>query len=689
MEGMMVRASHLWMALLLLAAPVSAVAQTWTADNGDGTFTNPLFYEEFSDPDLIRVGDDYYMTGTTMHVMPGLPILHSRDLVNWKLLGYAFDRLDLGPEARLEDGKSMYGQGIWAPSFRYHKGTFYIFSNVNGHVTQVFRATNPAGPWTRTPMKRSLHDLGVLFDDDGKVYVVWGYREVRMAQLNAQLDDLIPGTERVIIRADQGMGEGAHLYKIDSRYYITSAWFSGRMRMPVARADKPYGPYEVNHAISLDEGWGSAEGYRHRGAPKPPFDIAPPTTALGRNVLHQGGLVQTPKGEWWGFSMTDYNSLGRLTALSPVTWKDGWPYFGLPGNLGRTPRTWRKPDTGVQQSPSMPYVRGDSFSGPALGRVWQWNHVPDDSRWSLDERRGFLRLHTLPAADLFDARNSLTQRAIGPRSLPLTVIETSGLREGDVAGLGLLGLPWRTLGVRREGDRQVIEFRDQLGDKVVRVPFTGKRIWLRADCHYLTERGRFEYSLDGRTFTPIGDPFVMAFQLKTFQGIRYALFAFNDQGRPGGYADFDSFAVSEPQPKGLMHPIPLGKWVTLTLQKPAMSLVEHEGSIVAKAVAGDAARFRIVDRGQGRVALALAGGHLSINATGDAWVKPGAPGTGETFHWMETIYGEPMLMSLATDRYLTVDPASGQVSATSSGARPDLEDHARFVVTEVGDAKAR
>ena len=667
---------------LLCASMMPAATQTWTADNGDGTFTNPLFYDEFSDPDLIRVGDDYYLTGTTMHVMPGLPILHSRDLVNWKLIGYAFDRMDLGPDMRLEGGKSMYGQGIWAPSFRYHDGVFYIFSNINGHTTQVFRATNPAGPWTRTPMKRSLHDLGVLFDDDGKVYVVWGYREVRMAQLNAALDDIVPGSERVIIHADQGMGEGAHLYKIDGRYFITSAWYSGRMRMPMARADTPYGPYEVNHAVSLDEGWGSAEGYRHRGAPKPPFDIVPPTTTPGRNVLHQGGFVQTPKGEWWGFSMTDFNSLGRLTGLSPVTWKDGWPYFGLPGNLGRTPRTWIKPASDATSKPIAPYARDDAFTGPDLGRVWQWNHLPDDTRWSLRERPGFLRLHTLPATDLMTARNSLTQRAIGPRSSPTTVLETNGLRDGDVAGLALLGLPWRTLGVRREGGTLAIEFRDQKDDTRVRVPFAGKRIWLRADCDYLTEQARFSYSLDGRRFTPIGDPFVMAFQLRTFQGIRYALFAFNDLGRAGGHADFDSFAVAEPNPKGLIHPVPLGKTVTLTLHGSALTLGAHEGSILARS-GGKAARFRVRDMGAGRVALALADAHLSINATGDAWLKPGRPGAGETFQWMETVYGEPMLMSLATNRYLSVDPASGQVSATSPGARSDRADHARFLVTEV------
>jgi len=158
---------------VLLVLP-SASAQTWTADNGNGTFSNPLFYDEFSDPDMIRVGEDYYLTGTTMHAMPGLPVLHSKDLVNWKLLGYAFERLDLGPAYRLEGGKEVYGQGIWAPSFRYHNGTFHIFTNINGHNTQLFRARKPAGPWTRTELKRSFHDLSVLFED-GKVYVIWGY----------------------------------------------------------------------------------------------------------------------------------------------------------------------------------------------------------------------------------------------------------------------------------------------------------------------------------------------------------------------------------------------------------------------------------------------------------------------------------------------------------------------------------
>ena len=348
--------------LLLMAGGGSAQirvpalpAHTWMADNGNGTFSNPLFYDEFSDPDLIRVGNDFYLTGTTMHSMPGLPVLHSRDLVNWRLESYALDKLDLGPEYRLENGGQVYGRGIWAPSFRYHDGTYFIFSNVNGKTTQLFRARSPRGPWTRTPMKRSLHDLSVLFDDDGKVYVIWDYQNIHFAQLDSTLTDVVPGTERIIISRDAGMGEGSHFYKIKGKYYISSAWYAGRMRLACARADRPEGPYEVNKAVSADEDFGLVKGYRLRSDTTLPMQLWPPdTSARGQISMHQGGIVETPTGEWWGFSMMDYNSVGRLTALSPVTWNDGWPYFGLPGNLGRTPRIWVKPHTGATSPPRAP-----------------------------------------------------------------------------------------------------------------------------------------------------------------------------------------------------------------------------------------------------------------------------------------------------------------------------------------------
>jgi beta-xylosidase len=654
---------------------------TWTSDNGDGTFSNPLFYDEFSDPDMIRVGDDYYLTGTTMHAMPGLPILHSRDLVNWQHLGYAFDRLDLGPGFRLEQGQEIYGQGIWAPSFRYHNGTFYIFSNINQHSTQLFRATNAAGPWARTTLKRAFHDLSVLFDDDGKVYVIWGYQGINFAQLNDELTDIVPGTERVIISPAAGMGEGVHFYKIAGRYYIFSAWFAGRMRMPCARADSPAGPYEVNLEISADEDFGLGEGARLKQS-GPPFAIVPPDPArLGRMSLHQGGIVNTPGGEWWGFSMMDYNSVGRLTCLSPITWQEGWPYFGLPGNLKRTPRMWVKPNTGHSAPPSAPYARSDDFSSATLNPLWQWNHLPDDTRWSLIERLGCLRLHSLPATDLWWARNTLTQRAIGPESSPSVELDISGMRPGDVAGLALLNLPYAWIGVCCHASGLTLEQYDQTTGATAGTPLSGTRVWLRAQCNFLTEQATFSYSTDGAAFQPLGGTFAMIFQLKTFQGVRYALFHYNTGDARGGYADFAKFTVDEPHPRGLRQPIPVGKTITLATFG-GWALVVRSGALAAVPV-GDplaqtaAAQFRVIDCGLGRIALQSAGGFISVAASSDSRqviVVTDAPTAAETFQWTETPYGDLMLLALATHRHLRVDPHTGIVSADQPGPLPDRSD---------------
>lgn len=653
-------------AFLLAAGPAESLAgapgqRTWTADNGDGTFTNPLFYDEFSDPDMIRVGEDYYLTGTTMHTMPGLPILRSRDLVNWRFVGYAADKLDLGPNFRLEGG-DVYGQGFWAPSFRHHDGVFHIFSNVNREATFHFTAKDPAGPWTRTRMKRGFHDLSVLFDDDGKVYVVWGYRGIRMAQLNADLTDIVPGTEREIIAPEQGMGEGLHFTKVGGKYWITSAWFDGMMRLPVARADRPEGPYEVNREISVGEDFGLAEGNRLE-APKPPFKIIPPDPRpRGRTALHQGGYVQTPGGQWWGYSMMDYNSVGRLTALSPVTWKDGWPYFGLPGNLGRNPRTWVKPDTGATQAPHVPYERSDDFSGAALKPIWQWNHVPVDARWSLSERPGFLRLKTLPAADFWTARNTLTQRSIGPASRPRTLLDASGLAEGDVAGLALLNLPHAWIGVRKVAGGLEIEQRDQRTGQIAKAKVSGTRIWLQADADFMAETASFSYSTDGKAFTALGEPMAMVFQLRTFQGVRYGLFAFNEAGREGGVADFDAFEVFEPHPRGLRRPIPDGRKVTL-------------------AALGQQRVVSVEKRPLGRALLRGPEGYLTVAADGTVSASKARDDKAQAFQWIETPTGELALMSLVTNRFLRVSEA-GVWTADSPGPQSDGLDGARFVWTE-------
>lgn len=630
---------------------------TWMADNGNGTYTNPLFYDEFSDPDMIRVGNDYYLTGTTMHSMPGLPVLHSKDLVNWDFVGYASDKLDLGPAYRLEDGKNVYGQGIWAPSFRYHDGTYYIFSNVNHATTQLFTAKDPKGPWTRTPMKKSLHDLSVLFDDDGKVYVVWGYQEIHMAELDGTLTDIVPGSEQVIIPRDAGMGEGSHFYKWGDTYFILSAEWNG-MRMAAARSKSPRGPYEVNKAISVDEDFGQVQGYREDGE-TPPFKINPPDPSKhGWGSMHQGGVLQTQKGEWWGWSMYDSNSVGRLTALSPITWKDGWPYFGLPGNLTRTPRVWVKPNL-PKDTPHAPYERSSGFSELSLKPVWEWNHVPVDGKWSLNERPGYLRLHALPATGLLDARNTLTQRVVGPRSSATVALDVSGLKTGDVTGLSLFNRPYGWIGVEKtDGGLSVMRFDEQTAAPI-REKITAARVWLRADCDFLTETHSLSWSSDGKTFHKLGAPFITPYQLKTFQGVRYGVFAFNTAGQEGGVADIDSVTVHEPDAAG-MKPIPFGRTIRL-----------------APALGGSGQVLTVADRGLGRVALLKGRQAMTVKADGSVAFAADKKSPAQSFQWMETLTGEIILMSLETNRYLRLDN-KGTFHADSPGPLPDGKDGVRF-----------
>jgi xylan 1,4-beta-xylosidase len=669
--------------------------RTWIADNGNGTFTNPIFYDEFSDPDLIRVGDDYYLTGTTMHAMPGLPVLHSRDLVNWEFLNYAENRLDFGPECRLEDGKDIYGQGIWAPSFRYHDGKFYIFSNVNRRKTQLYSSSNPAGPWSHGEMKVSLHDLSVLFDDDGKVYVVWGYDEIHLAELTDDLTDLKPGTERVIIPKGSGAGEGSHFYKIDGKYFITLTNWDPVCFQVCARSSSPSGLYEIT-LISARESMGISTGWRlPYSVEKGAFQLVPPpANYVGCTTLHQGGIVQTQGGEWWGFTMMDHNSVGRLLCLSPVTWENGWPYLGLPGNLTRTPLTWVKPSTGVVAKPKAPYERSDDFSGPTLKPIWQWNHAPVDENWSLAKRLGYLCLRSLPAGDFWHARNSLTQRAIGPSSSATTELEVGGLGEGDIAGLALLNYPYSWIGIVKDGAGLQIQQFDQCTHRSRSARMDAPRVWLKVDCDFNTEFAQFSYSADGKEYRPLGERVIMAYQLKTFQGVRFALFNFNVRGKEGGVAAFNRFGVDESQPNGMTTSIPSGETVTLMNLADSTVLVNWKSSLRPASVnsqfaEGGTTHFRIIDKGHGRVALQSVndGSYVTVQGRGgmsEVRLEEQDYGDASTFQWEDMRHGAVLLMSLKTHRYLCVDPHAGSLcSADSPGPGPDKKDGTCFLWNRV------
>lgn len=678
--------------LLVTILTGRAGAQSWTADNGNGTYSNPLFFDEFSDPDLIRVGNDFYLAGTTMHAMPGLVVLHSKDLVNWEFMSYCFETLNLGPEFNLENGREVYGQGIWAPCIRYHNGTFYIFSNVNRHGIQIFSSTDPRGPWKHQSLKADIYDLSVLFDDDGKVYAVHKYNEVHLVELKSDLSGIVEGTDKIIIPAGNNMGEGHHMYKIDGKYYIISANYAPTGRMQCARADHPYGPYETT-VISAEEtlgfrkGWWTQNARIDRPANDPDFTfrILPAgENEFGAVPLHQGGIVDLPNGDWWGFSMIDFMSVGRTTCLSPVTWHEGWPYFGLPGNPGRSPRTWMKPRVTAQTVPSAPYQRSDDFSGDHLLPVWQWNHNPVPSKWQLLKEQGILRLHTQPASSFMWARNTLTQRVIGPISSGTATLDASNLQAGDYAGLAILNIPFYTLGLLKTNDGFILRWYDQCTGKTIEQPLTSGKIYLRIWGDYERDIAIFSFSPDGQTYTNIGDSLRLGYQLKTFQGSRYALFAFNTAGKEGGYADFDEFKVEEPLADRSKN-IPLGEIITLVNLATGMPVwanphgMMHSVAAGSKEANGPGCRFRVHDRGNGRVALeALNGtGFLTVTGigiSGDVRLMP-EESAASLFLWQDLLRRNCMLLSLKTNRYVGLTPGTGEpYAADRPGTLPGRRD---------------
>ncbi len=668
---------------------------TWTADNGNGTFTNPLFYDEFSDPDIIRVGDDYYLAGTTMHTVPGLVILHSKDLVNWENVSYCFDRFNFdNPAFSLKDGKEVYGQGIWAPCIRHHNGTFYIFSNINGVGLQCFMSKDIKGPWKHISMKGGIHDLSVLFDDDGKIYAIYSYGTVKCVELESDMSGIVPGSERTIIEDGDVVGEGHHIYKIDGMYYILSADYAPIGKMTCARSKNIYGPYEVC-VISATETYGYHPGHMTHYRGRIPNDgdriniNAPNKNAIGCATIHQGGMLQLPNGDWWAVSMQDFHSIGRTVCLSPVTWKDGWPFFGLEGNLGRSPRTWLKPATGAEVEPHGPYVRSDDFNGTSLQRVWQWNHNPDDKMWSL--KKGTLRLNTMPANQLLWARNTLTQRVIGPVSTTTVELNASKLKDGDVAGLGNINIPCSWVGIVKSGKTTTLRCFDQHKNDTVDTPLTlnGGKIWLRFEGDFDNDRGYYCYSLDGKDFKRIGNEILLGYQLTTFQGSRLSLFAFNTAGRNGGYAEFDNFQVDEPMADRSAN-IPYGKTFRL-INLADNSVVEatRHGHLYSTHPDNRSAstQFRIIDKGQGQVALQCADGrYVFISGEGlasDVRMTRDAS-KAALFMWQDMLRSECMLLSMDKHLYVGKDPLNGDpYGCEFKGADPARKNGAVFRWEEV------
>ncbi len=659
-------------------------AQSWTADNGNGTFTNPLFYDEFSDPDILRVGDDYYLAGTTMHTVPGLVILHSKDLVNWENISYCFDRFDFEDDAfSLRNHKEIYGQGVWAPAIRYANGQFYVFTNINGKGLQCYTSKDIRGPWKHHNMQGRIYDLSVLFDDDGKIYAIHGYGEVKCTELKADMSGPIEETERTIIPEGSAVGEGHHIYKIGGMYYLISTDYKPNGRTLCSRSKSIWGPYETI-TITADETFGyhaapitqvPRDSKYRIGEDGTQFGIPEVDKALTAcSNIHQGGIVEDQSGQWWALLMMDFHSIGRTVTLEPVTWKDGWPMLGLEGNLGRAPRTWFKPNININIKPHAPYERNEDFNSKTLGRIWQWNHNPDDTKWSL--KNGRLRLQSMPAEQLMWARNTLTQRVIGPSSMATVELYTKGMKDGDVAGLGNINVPCSWIGIVKDGKGLTLRCFEQATNDTTDIAFTGDRIYLRMVGDYDNDRAHYEYSLDGKQYQQIGREMPLSYQLISFQGSRHALFAFNYKGQKGGYAEFDNFVVVEPKADRSQN-IPYGKTfriINLATGLPAIALQHGLLYDTKMTDHSQQTRFRIIDKGQGKVILQCEDGRYifvsGIGMAGDVRLTTDES-KAEVFLWQDYLDHEFMLMSMRTHRYIGKSPTTGSpYSMDFTGADP-------------------
>jgi len=524
---MTIKAS-IFISLLLLFHPffISNAQQVWSPDNGDGTFTNPLMWGDWPDPDIIRVNDEFYMVSTSMHYVPGSPIAKSKDLVNWEMAGYAVDRYDEDPGYDMKDGKTLYLNGSWANSIRYHNGKFYVafctpygWGTEKGHFS-VCEAEKVEGPWKRTVFPEYLYDPGLFFDDNGKVYVVHGQHDLFVTELNADARSVKGKPVKIW---DKGVDdahnsgkhagmEGSHVYKINGIYYILCPAGGTEGWQVCLRSKNIYGPYE--HKVVIQD------------------DSSYPT-----NGLHQGGMVQLKNGDWWFIIMQDRGAIGRVPHLLPVKWIDGWPMLGINGH---DVSIYQKPNVGKTYPIKSPATT-DEFNSTKLGLQWQWNHNPDNSRWSLTERKGYMRLKASYAKELTTARNTLTQRVQGPLSTGTVEMDASGLKDGNVAGFGVFQDPYAYVAVRQgDGIRKLI-FCHKGKQTTVIEDLKQDKVWFRARVTDKDFTARLYYSLDGKEFSPAGEVLHMDLGYP-WTANRFALLNYSEtQEGIGGIADFNWF----------------------------------------------------------------------------------------------------------------------------------------------------
>lgn len=512
--------------LFAVLMSVSAMAQS------KSSYRNPILYADVPDMSVCFDGQYYYMISTTMHLMPGAPIMRSPDMQHWETVSYVFPRIDDGDRYNLI-GTTAYGKGQWASSIRYHQGKFYVWFSANGAPGRgfVYTAEDPTGEWTLLSRPRHFHDGSLLFDDDGRVYLF--HSTGQLTELKADLSDALPGgTDMKIFERDadeQGLLEGSNAFKYNGKYYlmmISMDWsIPGRLRREVCyRADRITGPYEKKVILETE-----FEGYGGVG---------------------QGCVVQGKNGEWHALIFQDRGGVGRVPCLMPCTWKDGWPILG--DENGRIPNNTDIPHT------SMKGICGsDDFASDKLSLYWQWNHNPIDEAWSLTERPGCLRLKTGRIVDhLFVAPNTLTQRMVGPKCTGIVCLDISKMKDGDRAGFSAFNGDSGVLTVEKNGKKTELVMSEQKTrfdrshairevktEEMARIPFKKKKIYLKIDGEFGLDKDLavFSYSLNGKDWTVVGRPIKMVFDYRRmFMGSKFAIFNYATK-QLGGYVDVESF----------------------------------------------------------------------------------------------------------------------------------------------------
>ena len=490
------------MLTLLLAWPVMLSAQplAW-GDQGNGTYINPVLNADFSDPDVIRVADRYYMVASDFHFM-GMQVLESDDMVNWRYISQIYSRID---EPGWSDNQH-YAGGSWAPAIRYHDGRFYVYFCTPDEGLYMSTATDARGPWSPLHLVQRVkkwEDPCPLWDDDGQAYLGRSRHRagpIIVHRMSADGRELLDDGVTVYTGP---VAEGTKFLKRNGWYYlIIPEGGVGQGWQTVLRSRNIYGPYEKR--VVLEQG------------------------STDVNGPHQGALVDTPDGEWWFYHFQETPVLGRVVHLQPARWKDDWPLIGvdIDGNgIGEPVHVWRKPLP--TPSTTVPLQTSDDFTD-TLGLQWQWNHNPDDTRWSLSERRGWLTLHAQMADSLKACRNMLTQKVVGYQSESTTLLSVQG--SDYWAGLFCSGKLFRGIGLCPQG-----VFVEAHGQRHIVKAGKFSKLYLRITNDCQQNRHQFSYSTDGKHWTSAGDAFPM--RSGYWKGIRVGLFCYGHDGT----AHFDYF----------------------------------------------------------------------------------------------------------------------------------------------------